>query len=144
MGCRANRQTVFARSLGDNRAGRGTPGLKPGTDTAVDVHDEPVIVCRQCRFTITRPAEALVVNGAHRHTFANPHGLVFEVACFRSAPGCAHTGAATDDFTWFRGYAWRIALCGGCLAHLGWHYEAPVGDVFHGLIVDHLILPQSD
>jgi hypothetical protein len=104
--------------------------------------DAPMIACRHCGHPITRPEEALAVDGTQRHTFANPHGIVFEIGCFRSAPGCAHAGAASDEFTWFSGYRWRVAACGQCLLHLGWRFEAGQGDLFHGLILDRLVFPE--
>ena len=101
--------------------------------------EEEYILCRQCRQAITRPAERIEVQGTHRHTFANPHGLVFELGCFKNAVGCGYAGAATDEFTWFAGYRWRICFCATCLTHLGWIFSSPGGDAFHGLILDRLI-----
>jgi hypothetical protein len=102
---------------------------------------EPVILCRHCRHIITRPKERMEKNGAHRHTFANPHGIVFEIACFREAEGCGYRGSATGEFTWFAGYQWRVAVCGACITHLGWYFSSTGGDGFHGLIVDRLAYP---
>ncbi len=39
--------------------------------------EEEYILCRQCHQAITRPAERITIQGAHHHTFANPHGVVF-------------------------------------------------------------------
>jgi hypothetical protein len=103
--------------------------------------DEPLIVCRQCRQSIARPSDGIAVNGAHRHVFANPHGLVFEIGCFRAATGCGVVGPASDEFTWFAGYLWQTLLCTGCLSHLGWSFSAGSGDLFFGLIPDQLIFP---
>lgn len=108
-------------------------------DQADEPDAESFILCRQCRQIITRPAERIHVNGGHRHTFANPVGLVFEIGCFRSAMGCAQAGSASDEFTWFAGYSWRLALCTGCLNHLGWSFNSRSGDLFFGLILDHLV-----
>lgn len=82
------------------------------------------------------------MNGAHRHTLCNPHGLVFEIGCFTEAPGCATVGGASEFFSWFPGYAWRIAVCRGCTAHLGWAYGS--GPAFWGLISDRLVEPEDD
>jgi hypothetical protein len=30
---------------------------------------------------ITSPAERIVVQGSHQHTFANPHGIIYEIGC---------------------------------------------------------------
>ena len=103
--------------------------------------EEEYILCRQCRQAITRPDDRFSFQGSHRHTFANPHGVVFDVGCFRNVIGCAYAGAASDEFTWFAGYSWRVCYCTMCLTHLGWVFSSKAGDIFHGLIVDKLIEP---
>ena len=103
--------------------------------------EEEYILCRQCRQAITKPAERTAMQGSHRHTFANPHGVVFEIGCFRSAKGCGYAGAASDEFSWFAGYSWRVCFCSMCLTHLGWVFIQKGGDIFHGLILDRLIEP---
>ena len=107
----------------------------------VQTDEEPLILCRQCRQVITRPADKISVNGAHQHVFANPHGMVYEIGCFRNVVGCAHAGAWSTEFTWFPGYAWRTLICSGCLSHLGWTFSSNSGDYFYGLILEHLIFP---
>jgi len=103
--------------------------------------EEEYILCRQCHQAITKPADRIVMQGSHRHTFANPHGIVFEIGCFRSVKGCGYAGAASDDFSWFAGYSWRVCLCTMCLTHLGWMFSVKGSDSFHGLILDRLIEP---
>ena len=105
--------------------------------------EEPHIICRQCHQAITKSEERFSIQGAHQHTFANPHGLVFEIGCFRNAIGCGYAGPASDEFTWFAGYSWRVCFCGRCLTHLGWLFTSNSGDAFHGLILERLIEPQS-
>ena len=39
--------------------------------------NDKFIVCRNCRQIITSPAERIEMEGTHRHTFANPHGILF-------------------------------------------------------------------
>jgi len=80
----------------------------------------------------------MAVNGRDRHAFVNPAGLVFEIVCFRTAPGCRRAGAPTAEWTWFPGYAWRLAVCGRCAVHLGWAYQG-TADAFFGLIPDRLV-----
>ena len=97
------------------------------------------ILCRQCQLVITSPEERIEMHGAHQHTFANPHGIVFEIGCFRTVQGCGHAGPPSTEFAWFPGFSWRIAVCIKCLGHLGWLFASPDYDSFHGLILDHLI-----
>jgi len=95
--------------------------------------------CRVCRSKVTDTGARMMVNGQHMHTFFNPHGLVFDIACFSAAPGCAVAGDPSSEFTWFAGHVWRVAVCESCLAHLGWRFEADSGGGFWGLITDMLV-----
>lgn len=96
------------------------------------------IFCRRCGNRVTGEASRIPVNGSHTHTFFNPAGILFELGCFRKAPGCAVQGEASGLFSWFAGYRWRIALCGKCAAHLGWRFENRDA-TFFCLILSHLI-----
>ncbi len=98
---------------------------------------EERLYCVACRHAITRQDERISVQGGIEHVFTNPYGLTFHIACFREAAGCRITGIASAEHTWFPGYRWRIALCAGCDAHLGWLYDS-ASDRFHGLIIDRL------
>ena len=116
---------------------------KPGTATLGEKapREEAFIFCRSCLHPITRPADRSEIEGRHRHTFANPHGIVFEIGCFRNAPGCGAIGPASEEFAWFAGHAWRVCVCAACLVHLGWRVTAAAGSPFFGLILDRLIEP---
>jgi len=103
--------------------------------------EDPYILCRQCRQAITTPSDRIAVQGSHQHTFANPHGAVFEIGCFKTARGCGYAGPPTDEFSWFAGYRWRVCFCSMCLTHLGWLFISGGGDMFHGLILDRLTEP---
>jgi hypothetical protein len=103
--------------------------------------EEKAIRCAQCGHAVTSPRERIEVQGMHRHTFFNPYGIIFEIGCFRAAPGCGYAGPATEEFSWFPGYSWKVAVCNACLAHLGWQYSAPDRESFHGLVLDNLIEP---
>ncbi len=107
-----------------------------------DTEKEEAILCVQCRHSITSPRQRIEINGMHQHTFFNPYGVIYQIGCFRSANGCRYTGPATEEFSWFPGYRWRIAVCSACLTHLGWLYTSPDKESFHGLILDHLIQPE--
>jgi hypothetical protein len=105
-------------------------------DKADAMENEELLLCRQCRQIITRATDQISVNGANRHVFANPHGIVYEIGCFRAVTGCGYAGGTSTEFTWFAGYAWRILACTGCLSHLGWAFTENAGDRFYGLILD--------
>lgn len=94
-----------------------------------------IYYCAACRAEVTRGRWEMAMDGAHERVFFNPAGQVFRIRCFREAPGAQDASAPSSRFTWFRGYAWRVATCLGCSAHLGWRYEgkgAPA--IFYGLI----------
>lgn len=121
-----------------------SPAPTFGTEAAGEQapHEEVYILCRACLHPIARPADRISVQGRHQHTFANPHGIVFEIGCFQNAPGCGVIGPASEEFTWFPGHRWRVCICAACLAHLGWLFTASGGRAFHGLILDRLIEPR--
>ena len=123
----------------------GQSGPTPEAVPADEVEEKAArrVVCRECLHAITREEDRTQVHGAHQHTFANPSGLVFTIGCFQAAEGCGAAGSPSDEFTWFKGYAWRVAVCTGCLAHLGWLFTTPSGAAFWGLILDHLIFPPN-
>jgi len=100
---------------------------------------EKYICCRQCHQVISSHDHRILRDGAHEHSFANPNGYVFNIACFRSVTGCAYAGPYSQEFTWFKGYQWRTVICIMCLTHLGWLFVSGTADSFHGLILDRLI-----
>jgi len=95
--------------------------------------EEKFCRCVHCGAVITRLDTAIAVSGGHEHTFCNPMGLVFTVRLFHSAPGCRFHGPPSPEFSWFPGYLWRLAACGGCGRHLGWLFQGE-GDRFVALI----------
>lgn len=128
-----NRVLLFRgnRSAGDNQ-----PIVKEKEEQSTKPLEG--IRCRACGSVVTRRDEKIAVGGSHCHTFFNPAGIVFELGCFRGAPGCFVTGKASSEFTWFAGYVWRFALCSHCRAHLGWFFERQES-TFFGLILTNLL-----
>jgi hypothetical protein len=118
-------------------------GLNGRSDTDENTREKPArdpgaLLCRACGRVITHDRDRLSVQGAHLHTFANPQGRVFEIGCFQSAVGCGYGEGVTAEFTWFAGYQWKIAVCAGCLTHVGWLFICATSQ-FHGLILDRLV-----
>ena len=61
-----------------------------------------------------------------------------KILTLRAAHDLAFAGEPTTAFTWFAGYAWTVAACGRCGAHLGWRYGRGRGRRprrFYGLLV---------
>jgi hypothetical protein len=96
------------------------------------------LLCKSCLNEITSEEYGIAVQGSHSHTFMNPRGIVFRIACFLNAQGCFVVGKPTLEYTWFPGYTWSHVICSSCLNHLGWHYQSG-GSSFFGLILDQLM-----
>lgn len=99
-----------------------------------DLEDEKVVRCKMCVQEITKSSSAIF---PHEHTFRNPLGLTFDIACYRDAPGAGDVGVPTLFATWFPNYAWSNAQCSKCNYHLGWWFHGP--DVFIGIIIDRVL-----
>ncbi len=63
---------------------------------------------------------------------------MYEIVCFRQAPGVYARGIPTEQFSWLTQYTWQITLCKQCRVHLGWLYTGP-NDCFFGLIKNRLL-----
>ena len=109
------------------------------SETRAVADPEGAVLCAHCGHGITSPGERISIDGRHLHVFTNPDGIIFEIGCFRTAPGCREIGPAVREHTWFPGCAWRVALCANCGIHLGWAYVGR--DNFYGLILERLIFP---
>lgn len=137
----------FSRHALDSRKARrrasGDPAADPGTGTSEGGSRR--WCCRQCGAPVTPTDAALTVDGAHRHTFANPGGFVFRIRMFHRAPGTLGVGRHSEEFSWFPGHLWQVSVCRVCTLHLGWRFRssAPLESrppVFYGLIEDRLVL----
>ncbi|MBP6630715.1 MAG: hypothetical protein KA297_14875 [Kofleriaceae bacterium] len=120
--------------------GQGDPERR-SADAELEPDGEVAVRCRSCDHVLSQRAEACAQGGAHRHTFVNPGGFVFEVVLYRAAPGAHVSGDLDPAFSWFPGWAWQFAGCGGCTTHVGWRFVPIAGDhapTFHGLIADRI------
>ena len=104
------------------------------TDTQLDPrpHQKTAPPWVRCRLCNARLAQAASSAGA----FVNPHGFVHDLVVAHRAPGAEAHGPVTDAFSWFDGYAWQLAACRSCGAHVGWCYLAikdAEPDLFFGL-----------
>jgi hypothetical protein len=120
--------------------GKGNPEDRDETEVleAGRTGGGPFLLCARCSHRITHRGERTRVNGAHRHTFANPHGFFFHIGCFRAAPGCVADPGETSAFSWFAGYSWCIEACDSCFTHVGWEFRSGTNR-FHALILDRLV-----
>lgn len=121
-------------------------GFQPGflTET-VDIDElenkeNKKLYCRYCKQHITDIDQALSIQGAHTHTFTNPAGFIYTINCYQSAQGCVVFGERTDEFSWFAGFKWQLALCNSCQEQLGWLFSN--SKQFYALIGDRLVQTQ--
>lgn len=117
---------------GANRAGWSTPAVHTEDGSRVGSHRP--LVCSVCEHRITDDAYRVERGGAHQHTFVNPGGFMYHVACFSIATGISYRGAPESAFSWFPGHTWQIAACSSCGTQLGWRFHANHDD-FYGFIV---------
>ncbi len=113
-------------------------------ETQTQEQEAPVITCRNCNAVVTKPDFQIEIDQRFSHTFANPHGHVFEIGCFSQAAGCVRGSTPSDEFSWFKGYVWTVGVCRNCQAQLGWVFSSTKGATpnrFFGLILDQLIFP---
>jgi len=106
--------------------------LKEKPKTGTERQQDDTLFCAACRAPVTRERFAVSERGDHEHTVFNPMGKVFKIRCFSDAPGAEIIGKGTEEFTWFPGCAWQLAICDACSAHLGWAYSG--NSRFFGLI----------
>ena len=116
---------------------KGTPDTPPTTKPFEPGDDlSKRIVCAACGHAITHADARIERAGGHVHTRLNPDQITFVFGCFSEAPGAVLSGETTSFYSWFHGYMYRLASCGGCSAHLGWRFE---GDApFWALIFERL------
>jgi cereblon len=131
------------RTLEDEPAGERDTAART-RDEAEEAPDQPIL-CRRCRARLSEmpalfPMDADRIN----RVFANPAGLLLEILTTRAAHNVVVVGPATTEFTWYQGYAWEVAYCGGCRAHVGWAFGAADGkrepSRFFGLLKAALVL----
>ncbi|KAK7933765.1 hypothetical protein WMY93_004661 [Mugilogobius chulae] len=110
----------------------------PGSTTEKGVSTDPLMLCRACGYEVANGSDIGFVSsrlalssrndtllGGRRVTvqlFENPHEKQFEVITFRTADVTLHW-PADKRFSWFPGFAWTIATCPRCKAHLGWGFQ---------------------
>ncbi|XP_022788152.1 protein cereblon homolog isoform X4 [Stylophora pistillata] len=79
--------------------------------TIVEIQQhQDTFLCRRCGQDIT-----VVAN-------LNNLGQHFELITVTSA-NVKSLGEAFEEHSWFPGYAWRVAVCPQCGAHMGWSFE---------------------
>ena len=118
-------------------------GAATGTSTR-EQSDKPLgraILCAACSTQVSDTSQRIDVAGRHQHTFFNPAGIVYQVACFATAPGCRGIGPFSAEFTWFPGHRWQLGMCACCAEQLGWHFA---GDQSFTALIESRILEAGE
>lgn len=112
---------------------------EPGEDD--DERDDPerMVRCATCEHPVAKRDDRFAMNDRLDHVFTNPNGNTFHIGCWRAAAGCVGFGPESDEWAWFEGFSWQVAVCRGCAAHLGWFFRRDESS-FAGLILPRLLL----
>ena len=97
---------------------------------------EKALQCAACGHPVTKAVEKIEIRGRHDHAFPL-YNQIIELGCFRNAPGCIGVRDVSHGYSWFRGYAWQIQVCGHCYTQLGWKYISEE-DSFYALMFNTL------
>ncbi|KAJ8285755.1 hypothetical protein GJAV_G00030570 [Gymnothorax javanicus] len=100
--------------------------------------DADLLLCRSCGHEVASSSDVRYIASrlalSHRNNtmigqrratvqlFENPNGFQFEVVTFMRADVLKHW-PADARFSWYPGYAWTVATCPRCSAHLGWAFQ---------------------
>ena len=83
------------------------------------------LACLHCEHVIANKNDLFSMSATGpQAAYVNPGGHVHETMTFFKATGLSVTGRPTTEYSWFPGYAWRIARCDNCHEHMGWKFTA--------------------
>lgn len=81
--------------------------------------------CQQCLDIKARRSDMLVMSAdGPISAYVNAHGYVHETLTLQRASGLVLAGQPQTANSWFPGYAWVLAECAACTAHMGWRFTA--------------------
>ncbi|GBP92305.1 Protein cereblon [Eumeta japonica] len=84
-----------------------------------------VVCCAACGTLVARLEHSFAMSSDGLHaTFCNVGGHLHDVMTVSEATNLVLTGGRSEEFSWFPGYAWSIAVCAVCAAHIGWRFDA--------------------
>ncbi|XP_045453726.1 protein cereblon-like [Melitaea cinxia] len=84
-----------------------------------------VLCCSSCAAEIARREDIFAMSSEGVHSnYTNLGGYMHDIVTVARASNTELSGAPSTEFSWFPGYAWTIALCAACMAHVGWRFDA--------------------
>ncbi|XP_029034768.1 protein cereblon [Osmia bicornis bicornis] len=104
------------------------------------LEDDKIFVCCDCDSFIGRQSKMFPMSKeGPQGTYCNPAGIIHETVTLYHAQGLTLSrNPPSIEYTWFPGYAWTVAMCENCGAHMGWKFTAVRNDLkprsFWGLI----------
>ena len=120
----------------------GHPDFEVEHEKKIKNNEASSILCRSCNNVITDKSSKIQIDGSFAHTFANPHGIIFRIGCFNSAPGVIFSKQESGQFSWFSDFVWSVCACSFCATHLGWRFRKEE-KVFFGLVLATLVEKDS-
>ncbi|CAH0719350.1 unnamed protein product, partial [Brenthis ino] len=84
-----------------------------------------VLCCSSCAIEIARREHIFAMSSEGVHSnYTNLGGYMHDIVTVSRASNTELSGAPSAEFSWFPGYAWTVALCAACMAHVGWRFDA--------------------
>lgn len=80
--------------------------------------------CASCKNVICHKDDVFFMSQlGPQCSFVNESGFVYDTVTVRQAKGLIHQNNWCNEYSWFPGYAWRLAHCDNCSRHIGWSYK---------------------
>lgn len=93
--------------------------------------------CSTCKNVICHKKDVFPMScSGPQNSFVNSNGFVHDTITVRAAKGLIQDQGWSSEYSWFPGYAWRIACCDVCRRHIGWCYKSETDTMpkrFYGL-----------
>ncbi|CAG4942173.1 unnamed protein product [Parnassius apollo] len=83
-----------------------------------------ILCCSSCMAEIARREDifAMSSDGVHSN-YTNLGGYMHDIVTVSRASNTHLSGRPSREYSWFPGYAWTIAVCASCMAHVGWRFD---------------------
>eukprot|EP00873_Tetraselmis_striata_P007089 jgi/Tetstr1/427353/TSEL_017520.t1 len=98
----------------------------------IHIQSLTAIRCARCRNPVSNTRDVIdMSDNGPGGAFVNAHGVVHGLQTVASVQrrSVELLGDPETEFSWFPGYAWTIAQCRSCNAHLGWRFTATSFDL---------------
>uniref|UniRef100_A0A2A4K2N0 Protein cereblon n=2 Tax=Heliothis virescens TaxID=7102 RepID=A0A2A4K2N0_HELVI len=90
------------------------------------INRKSVLCCSSCMTQIARREHIFAMSSEGVHSnYTNLGGYMHDLLTVRTATNVRAAGAASEEYSWFPGYAWTVAHCRHCAAHVGWRRALP-------------------